>query len=164
MAKDVLEVDAGDLLLSYNARRLEVPAPTTASQRPIHELDLELLTTLEQGRLTAALAPLMDKLRSASAVSLTEANPALLLSQYDTNSNVMLKLSSYCGFYNSQSGKRFDIDGLLNRLYSESFESVLFSLEPDMSDFAESSDDLKVRLPWDLLTFPHSVIADCLGD
>lgn len=139
-------MDAGDILISYNARRLDVPVPASPSKRPLHELDLDLLVSLEQARLTAALTPLLDKMRSSSAVSLAEANPALLLSRYDTHSNVLLKLSSYCGFYNSQSGKRYDINGLLDRLYSESFEAVLFSLEPDMSDFSESSDDLKVRI------------------
>ena len=140
-----MQVEAGDLAVFYNARRLEIATPSSVAKRPIHELDLELLASLEQTRLTVALSPLVDKLRSAAAVSLTDANPALLLIRYQTYSDVLLKLSSYCGVYSSQSGKRYDIDGLLNRLYSESFDSVLYSLEPDLGDFTESSDDLKVR-------------------
>lgn len=165
----MLQVDAGDILIVYNARKLEVLTPPSPSKRPIHELDLELLASLEQSRLTAAVVPLLDKMRAASAVSLTETDPTQLLSRYETHSNALLKLSSYCGYYNSQSGKRYDINGLLDRLYSESFESVLFSLEPDMSDFTDSSDDLKVHCPLFLcqllIIFCFILFSiDCVGD
>ncbi len=114
--------------------------------RPLISTDLGLLSSLEQSRLGNALASLLTHIVTASAVSLADSNPLRIATLYEAHSNTLLKLAAYCGGYSAQSGKRFDVQDTLEQVNAMgvTFDSLMYELEPDVANFIESSDDLKV--------------------
>lgn len=119
-----------------------------------------LLSSLESGRITEDLAPL---LRSLAA---REPAPSSALGAADKQakfSALLVQLSAYCGSYNAggtgparKIGKggthRYDLsstieqlDGLQSEVGGSSGSGLLYRVEPPASSFATSTDDLQVR-------------------
>ena len=72
----------------------------------------------------------------------------------DLPSDLFLRLSSYCGVYSGLSGKRFDLTSTLQPfgfdfsddgdLTSPDFGSLVYNVYPQLLNFSEPTQDLKV--------------------
>lgn len=142
------KVSAGDgalFVLVHCSPLLHVPAVL---------VDLVLLTTLEAGRITDSLLPLLRPLLPPTAASI---DAALTVSR--TQSDLLWHLSAFCGTYNSGAhvSHRFNAGMALERYAalldglpsgSSAGSAMVYTVEPPLTAFNPTApSDLQVR-PW----------------
>lgn len=118
--------------------------------------DLVLLSSLEAGRITEDLAPLVRTLAAQKTTTSTTTSTGDALRSYHHHSDLLQQLSAYCGSYNSggKKGKhRFDVSGAMQQIEalqassaSAGASAMMYNLEPPISSFAATTDDLQVIL------------------
>jgi len=106
-------------------------------------VDLVLLASLEAGRITDNITPIMPIIAAANTNS-----------SLDNFSNEFLRICSYCGHYSGQSSKRVDVASVLKPFgfefssdgagSSSVASSLLYNVYPQVTNFAEASQSLQV--------------------
>jgi len=123
--------------------------------------DLVLLSSLESGRISEDLAPLVRSLAARESAPSSALGAAAKHAKF---SALLVQLSTYCGSYNAggtgparKFGKggthRYDLSSTIEQLESLQGEvggstgsGLLYRVEPPASSFATSTDDLQVRV------------------
>lgn len=129
-----------DVVAVFNGRKLIIPLK---DNKPMHLLDLALIAQIEHSRIGMLLNPVAKDIFGDSSLSST----GDLFAEYLLRSIKIHQIASYCGYYNSMSPQRFDVQEVLqSAIYDQGLDisSMLYEVSPSHSEYLGMNNNINV--------------------
>ena len=130
IAQNAVPVNADDAVVIYNSRALTVQL-SEDKVKPLHELDLVLLASIEQSRIGSPLESVLANYFSSAEHAADRSGKHSSFTATTLSSDDYLAMISFCGRYASTGQRRFDIvSAVEENNFREKFKKFVFDVAP----------------------------------